>query len=116
MTGLEAENKFYEIMLEKCEKVTKATKNENQEKHYDLECDGVKYDVKGQKKLNREDKDYSDIVWLEFKNVRGNDGWLKGEADKIAFLHDDKFLIVDRIKLRELSKELCKNTVILPWK
>lgn len=116
MTGLEAERAFFERMQKECKEVTRAEKKENQDKTYDVICDGVKYDVKGQKRLNREDTAYSDIVWLEFKNVRGDDGWLKGESDKIAFLRNKNFLIVDRVKLRDRARSLCKNLTILPWK
>jgi hypothetical protein len=35
-------------------------------------------------------------VWIEFRNVRGEVGWLFGKANWIAFETADSFLIIDR--------------------
>jgi|688.fasta_scaffold924835_2 hypothetical protein len=76
-------------------------------KHFDIVVNkGVKVDVKGMKRENRSDKTKSaNIHWIEFLNVHGNDGWIKGEADYIAFEHYDLFIIVNREKLFTFCKE-----------
>ena len=57
--------------------------------------DGKKWgvDVKG--------NNLPDEIWVEFKNVRGNDGWLYGGATIIAFDMPEEggFSIVDREEL-----------------
>ena len=56
-----------------------------------------KYDVKALKKLNRSDSDYrDDVTWVEGTNVRGDKGWLKGEADYIAFERKSEWLLIPR--------------------
>lgn len=94
----------------------KSTKEQDINEHWDFEVDGIKYDVKTQKRLNRSDRDVSSIIWIELQNVRGNDGWIKGKADKIAFLLDNKFIIVDRIKLFEYIKSTITNLEIQSFK
>ena len=52
-------------------------------------------DVKG----NRHPK----TIWVEFKNVRGKEGWLNGEAEFIAFdiAEEGGFCVVRREELKE---------------
>jgi len=45
-------------------------------KHIDCYVDGYGVDVKGNRHL--------DTIWLEYTNVNGNKGWLRGEAYYIA--------------------------------
>lgn len=88
---------------------TRATREQDMFEHWDLMVDGIKYDVKTQKKLNRSDKEPASILWIELQNVRGDIGWLKGKADKIAFLLDRQFIIVDREKLFDWIKTNITN-------
>tara|TARA_R110000822_G_C15338795_1_gene495955 strand:+ start:24045 stop:24539 length:495 start_codon:yes stop_codon:yes gene_type:complete len=54
-------------------------------------------DVKARKRASRSDDAVDDeYTWIEFQNVRGDLGWLYGEADRIAFEVSDGFLLVDR--------------------
>lgn len=99
-----AEHLFFTVMSNRCSTVRWATPEEDMYAHYDIICDDIRYDVKDKKKLNRSDDETSDVVWLELQNVRGDRGWLKGDAHKIAFLADNQFLIVDREKLFEYVK------------
>ncbi len=58
-------------------------------------------DVKSRKRINRTDDNFSDEwLWIEFKNVRGKEGWIHGIADFIAFETIDSFILSYR-------KELC---------
>lgn len=64
-------------MEQRGHKVTAATRNENIFKHIDFFVDSIGVDVKGNRHL--------DCIWLELDNVKGNKGWLRGEADYIVF-------------------------------
>ena len=58
-------------------------------------------DVKARKRINRNDDEFDDEwLWIEFKNVRGKQGWIYGVADFIAFEIKDSFILSYR-------KELC---------
>lgn len=86
-----------------------ATKEENMFGHIDLTVDGMKVDVKGMKKLNRSDASVNpDIHWIEFQNVRGNKGWMYGEADYIAFEIPNEFILIER----ELLLDWCRKVIV----
>ena len=63
---------------------------------------GDTFDIKGGYKGNH-------FVWLEFMNVNGKDGWMKGKAKYIAFYLFDDFYIVDRVKLYNWCKKTLPN-------
>ena len=113
LTGKQAEDKFYELMAVQSQDIRRATQEENIQGQFDLVCDGVRYDVKAEKKYHRKDK-YPDnsTVWIEIRNVNGDRGWIKGEADKIAFLKGDTFNIVDRKNLFILVQDKVRDLTI----
>jgi hypothetical protein len=69
---------------------------------YITRSDGSKtsVDVKGENKMNS--------IWIEFKNVHGNPGWMYGEAELIAFEMPEinVFSIVEREELLYLCKKI----------
>jgi hypothetical protein len=68
------------------------------------------FDIKARKKINRADfaaKD--DLIWVEFKNVAGSNGWLYGAADYIAFERESDFLIINRANLVTLCERVVQN-------
>jgi hypothetical protein len=68
-------------------------------------------EVKSRKRIKRNDKNVNDdLVWVEFKNVRGYRGWLYGKADFIAFERENDFLIVNRKLFARLCEKLCDLT------
>lgn len=79
--GDESESRFVTLAESRGLTVKKATEHENMYYHIDFHVphNGRDYsvDVKG--------KNYPREIWVEFKNVHGNDGWLKGRATHIAF-------------------------------
>ena len=77
-----------------------ATKEQDIYDHWDLEHNGIKYDVKGDK---------GDYHWIEFQNVVGRKGWIYGEADAIAFYIYDLWVIVDRLELLEWCRVKIPN-------
>lgn len=109
--GSEAEQLFAEIAEKKLWTVTKATRKQ-QFDHIDVFLENPKaekyaIDVKARKKINRKDSDCTDdLLWVEFKNVAGKDGWLKGKANYIAFERENDFVIVQRESLLNLCHSL----------
>jgi len=111
--GDEAEAKFVQICKDKSYKIKKATKTPNTKDHWDYQITrnipltgACLVDVKAAKKINRsDDKPSYDWTWVEIRNVRGNDGWLKGKADYMAFEQKDHFIIVKRDELRKWCKK-----------
>jgi hypothetical protein len=87
---------------------------EEQFSHVDfiLNKDGKEWrvDVKGAKRKKRTDEsvDYS-VIWLEFLNGHGGEGWLtkEGGCSHIAFELENEFLLVGRKDLKDLSEKLC---------
>ena len=76
--------------------------------HVDYVTDIGKIDVKARKRVSRTDEDVQDeLVWLEFKNVQGKQGWIYGKADIIAFEREEDFLLVKRDDLAKLGEDLC---------
>ena len=95
-----------------------ATKEQDQMEHWDVcgVCKKIsnkqlKFDVKSQKKNNRNDKQFSsELTWIEGKNVYGYDGWIKGKSDYIAFERERIWFIVNREELYKLTlKKLAEN-------
>tara|TARA_R100000808_G_scaffold4105_1_gene13668 strand:+ start:24292 stop:24840 length:549 start_codon:yes stop_codon:yes gene_type:complete len=110
--GENAETVFSRLAKNKGYKVTPATREENIHKHIDFFIENIKLseslkiDVKARKKNKRKDSDFNDDwLWLEFKNVQGKDGWLKGEATHIAFERENEFALVPRAELLEWAKK-----------
>jgi hypothetical protein len=99
---------------------TQATRQQDVNEHWDWKVSNPKtkkislVDVKGARKKSRSDArlDYN-ITWLEFKNVRGDNGSLLGKADYIAFEQKSYFLICKRKDLVSWveSKIIDKNFV-----
>lgn len=103
MFKTKSEEEFYNLF--ETENKREATDHENIFLHFDMVIDDVKIDVKGLKKTNRGDSTFNpEIHWVEFQNVHGNVGWVKGEADKIAFETLNGYLIVNRLDLYEFCK------------
>ena len=105
-TGLGAEQLFDQIAVSKNLEIKNAKRRENIQKHIDKYItDDVgtwSVDIKARKKTRRSDNNaQDDWIWIEFQNVRGNTGWLYGEADCIAFETQDNFVIVKKDSLIE---------------
>jgi len=87
---------------------------QNMKEHWDVEgaLNGktLKFDVKGMKKVNRWDSSTQDeCAWLEGTNVKGNPGWLKGDANYIVFEREDCWLTVNRQELLDFVQEKLKK-------
>ena len=110
--GLEDENFVMEAVQHtlggKCEK---STKEEDMYQHIDFWWESPKkgligIDVKGVKKKNRKDKEVDDSIhWVEIQNVRGNKGWIYGNAEYIAFRTLTQIIFVKTKVLQNWSEE-----------
>ena len=110
--GQLAEDLFVKVAQDKGYEVRKSSAKEDIWSHIDYyitnkQGDVKSFDVKSRKRTSRNDNKFNDEwVWVEFKNVRGYRGWLKGKADFIAFETKDSFLSVRRKDLLELCERL----------
>ena len=98
--------------------VKKASKQEDCKDHFDYRFlkDGktIKVEVKAMKRISRsDDTDQDTWIWVEFKNVVGDLGWLYGKADYVAFEMRDSFLFVDRKDLVKVSEKVVDMTDIV---
>ena len=87
---------------------------QNMHEHWDMEggLNGkiLKFDVKGMKRKNRNDKEKQDEwAWVEGTNVKGNPGWVKGRADYIVFERSEYWLMVNREELWNFVQEKLKK-------
>lgn len=71
------ENLFRDKVIELGREFKESSRKDNIYRHIDCYVDGYGVDVKGKRHLN--------TIWLELTNVRGNKGWLQGDAMYIAF-------------------------------
>ncbi len=110
-TGRCAEVRFVRAARNKGLLVTKSSHTEDIHEHIDYWLaikDGGKWgvDVKG--------NNLPDQIWVEFKNVRGNPGWLYGGATIIAFDMPEEggFSIVDRQELAFFCEKHVRDEVV----
>ena len=110
-TGRVAEIRFVRAARNKGLLVTKSSHTEDMHEHIDYWLaikSGGKWgvDVKG--------NNLPDEIWVEFKNVLGNDGWLYGGASIIAFDMPEEggFSIVDREELAFFCEKHVKDEFV----
>lgn len=104
--GRKAENKFYQLMVDRGNTCVKSSQYEDINKHIDFYVNDSGVDVKGNRHL--------ETIWLELENVKGFDGWLKGEAVFIVFdiVELKSFCFFEREKLLDYClqfKEIAKD-------
>lgn len=111
-TGRMAEVRFVRAAREKGLMVTKSSHTEDIHEHIDywlaMSSQGKRWgvDVKG--------NNLPDEIWVEFKNVRGNPGWMYGGATIIAFdiPEEGGFAIVDREELAFFCEKHVANEFV----
>ena len=109
--GNEAHNKFKQLAKRKGFKVDDSSKEQDMFEHIDLfltkEDKTYSFDIKAMKKINRYDSSSQDkMIYVEFKNVRGNEGWLYGKAQFIVFETTSTFEIVHRESLAKYCEQV----------
>lgn len=107
-SGLIKEHEFAELLMKVSKgTVQHASREDDMYKHIDiiwtLNDRSCTFDVKGLKKHNRSDNNVDESIhWIELQNVKGDLGWLYGEADYIAFETLKDWLIVRRVHIIKL--------------
>ncbi|MGD1527062.1 hypothetical protein [Vibrio harveyi] len=73
------------------------------------------FDVKAPKRNSRHSKgaQSDEAVWIEFRNVSGNRGWIDGEQEYIAFGFSDCFVIVKRVDLKAMVESKLISTEVV---
>lgn len=111
-----SESKFVVCCEHNNIEVKNSSKKENMYKHIDfyLTKNGKveSVDFKGAKRKSRTDSEYDyDLVWIEIQNVRGNKGWIYGEADFIVFEREDHYIFIPRKRIVEYAESIQDKTV-----
>ena len=112
----QSEEDFYNKLISLNRPIIRSSEKDDMYEHIDFYIDNnVSCDIKATKKLNRSDNNANkDIIWLEFKNVRGNVGWLCAKKlNKIVFARLNKFYIFDRQKLLDFIKTFVLEPTII---
>jgi hypothetical protein len=111
--GKNAENAFLALVkTKKCEVREATLKEQFDHIDYVITKDNteIAFDVKAMKKISRASNKFSsDLVWVEFKNVSGKDGWLYGKSQYIAFERENDYVIVYRKKLLDFCEKNVKR-------
>lgn len=116
ISGEKAEDLFEKLAINRGLKIAKASFKQ-QLSHIDFlltNKDKKTYfiDIKARKRINRSSENFSDdLVWIEFKNVSGNEGWLYGAADFISFERENDFVIVPRKNLVLICEKIVTNKI-----
>lgn len=97
-TGRVAEVRFKRAAEKMGLDVVKSTRKEDVEQHVDY---WLAHNGKGNWGVDVKGNNLPDEIWIEFKNVMGDDGWLYGDAQIIAFDMPEEggFAIVNRLDL-----------------
>lgn len=108
--GNQAEQKFKNLAQELGWEIEATDLETDRQKHIDFVITWGKPMVEGFETATytvdvKAENTFADLTWIEIRNTQGNAGWLYGEADLIAFDQGDKFLVVERVKLRDWVNE-----------
>jgi hypothetical protein len=103
--GLQAEASFKKLLGASA---TKSSAFADRMDHYDF---NIKFDVK--KIRSTDEWGEANYVWVELMNIKGNEGWLYGLSDYIAFETLNYWVIVETQKLREFIDEKVTNPELL---
>lgn len=105
--GQKVEKQFAKLLKQRDPNFRKANREE-QFRHIDFFADFGSIDVKAKKRINRNDtKEQDQLIWVEFVNVQGLDGWLRGQADIIAFERNKDFVLIKRNYLLGMCQVKC---------
>ena len=126
--GNYAEDKFEQWLISQGREYRRAT-TEEQYLHIDFFVQNpitkeiITVDVKSPKSICRGGAVSSQILWVEFKNVQGKEGWLYGKNGYVAFYHpfhqprlnskfygssySDYFIVVKTSEFAKFCEKLC---------
>ena len=112
-TYLEKGKKVEEKFSQDCDEfIRNATKNEDIYQHWDvivkINNEIMKVDVKGIKRIRRNEPLNENIHWIEIKRNKKYLGWLYGQADCFAFEMNDKWIVIEKKQLQDF---IATNTI-----
>ena len=108
-----SKQKFLQSCTNKNFTVQQSSKLEDIHEHWDFKVNNSTVDVKALKRINRSESMFStEYTQDELQNVRGNTGWLFGDADYIAFEQLNHFLIVKRSDLIGFCEKNIKDQFV----
>lgn len=106
--GLKVEDYFIDLASRDGYKCIRPTRYQDKHEHWDVKIikddKTALVDVKGYKESHKEG-----LTWIEFQNVSGDDGWIKGKAHVIAFEKEDRFDLYHRAFLKKFVEEKIIN-------
>lgn len=121
--GRQAEKMFAMVAHSKGFEVKASTGMQDAGEHWDIlmydDIAEYRVDVKAQKRSYRYASDFlSRWLWIELQNVHGQNGWLYGKADLLAFEQPQSFLLVRRRDIVDFVDKYVnlKEVVDKPWK
>jgi hypothetical protein len=117
--GQRAEDLFQKVCTSNQLSLRPATRLENM-RHFDfvvwpwslspLPYRSARVDVKSIKCPQRGARPDASLIFVELKDVRGNRGWVFGDADLIAFQQSERsFLVVHRAELADAAQRLAET-------
>ena len=111
------ENNFHTEAEKRGYIVNKSSPSQDMYDHIDfyIEKNGKPFsvDVKGRKKTARRNNSFDNVyTWVEFKNVRGNPGWLYGQADCIVFEREKDYLLMNRQPLLNFCMDKVEDVYV----
>lgn len=97
----------------------KATRKQDMQEHWDWKLSKddktILVDIKGLKRIDSTKEPDDRLICIEYTNVAGDIGWLRGQSDYIAFLLKEGFAFVSTKKLLEYSLTVINwNGPVLP--
>ena len=105
--GQRIEKEFAPLLRQRDPNFRKADREE-QFRHIDYFSNFGTIDVKAKKKISRSDSEEQDqLLWVEFLNVQGREGWLRGQTDVIAFERNNDFVLIKRNYLLGMCQVKC---------
>jgi len=106
--GLKVEDYFIKLATRDNYNCLRANNYQDRYEHWDVKMikDGksARIDVKGYKNSHK-----VGLTWVEFQTVDGYDGWVKGKAHAIAFEREDRFDLINRLKLKKFVESKIVN-------
>lgn len=117
LRGKKAEDLFEE-WLKSTGRVYRKAKLNEQYQHIDFIVETPEkeftIDIKGPKKVSRDGDINQEILWVEFKSVKGEAGWLYGGNEFLGFYQpiDKSFYVVKTKDLAELCEQICSTETV----
>ena len=114
--GRQTENNFKNLMISRGNKVRKANKEQDCVNKVDFiiktkENNILKFQVKNRNTPGRNQGKDDNFITLEFKNTKGDDGWMYGDSDYLAKEVEGGFNIYHMSTLKDFAEARTQKNV-----